>query len=123
MLWHALMGHHRAAILSFGGAVVTSTSQRRMASTSPIRADVASMTSTIWPSWLSGFGPHVPRVCSQTLITARIALTCAGLRASGVRLGLCSREMLSTGLRISTSWRTASPNASRNTVLARLADE
>jgi hypothetical protein len=37
------------------------------------------------------------------LITARIALTSAGVSAVGVRFGLWSRDTLSTGLRGNTS--------------------
>jgi hypothetical protein len=40
-----------------GHGVVMSTSRRRMARTSPIRAEVLSVTSFIAPSWPSGFGP------------------------------------------------------------------
>lgn len=67
---------------------IRSRSRRRIARTSPIRAFVPSMTSTIWPSWPSGFGPHVPRGCSHALMTARIALTSLAVSAVGVRFGL-----------------------------------
>jgi hypothetical protein len=103
---------------SVAGVVVRSRSRRRIASTSPIRAEVPSITSTICPSWPSGFGPEVPRADSQALITARIALTSAAVKAVGVRFGLCRRATPSIGLRWITSCRTASPNASRSTVLA-----
>ena len=78
------------------------------------------MTSTIWPSCPSGFGPEVPRDSSHALITTLIALTSVAVNAVGVRFGLCRRATPSIGLRWITSCRTASPNASRSTVLARL---
>ncbi len=81
------------------------------------------MTSTIWPSRPSGFGPDAPRVSSHALITARMAFTSVAVSAVGVRFGLWSRETLSIGLRGNTSCLTASANDCRSTVLARLADE
>ena len=63
--------------------LVRSMSRRWIASTSPIRAEVPSMTSTIAPSWPSGFGPEIARPASQAAITARMALTSSGLSAFG----------------------------------------
>jgi hypothetical protein len=68
------------------------------------------MTSTIWRGCPSGFGPDGPRDSSHALMTARIALTSAAVRAVGVRFGLWSRETLSIGLRGSTSCLTANAN-------------
>src|SRR3546814_3628137 len=42
------------------GELVTSTSHLRIARTSPMRADVPSMTSMICSSWPSGGGPEKP---------------------------------------------------------------
>lgn len=86
-----------------------------------MRAEVPSMTSTIAPSWPSGFGPEIERPASQNAIAVRIAFTSAGVSAFGVDAGLCSLETWSIGIRGSTSCLTARPNASRSTTRACLA--
>ncbi len=65
-------------------ALVISMSQWRIASTSPIRADVPSITSTITPSYPSGFGPEMARPASHAAMARRIAFTSTGVSASGV---------------------------------------
>ena len=75
-----------------GVALVTSISRRRMASTSPIRADVPSMTSMMAPSCPSGLGPEYERPNSQYVIAARTAFTSAGVGAFGVEAGRRNRE-------------------------------
>ena len=75
-----------------GVALVTSMSRRRIASTSPMRAEVPSMTSMIAPSCPSGFGPDGERPASQYAIAARTAFTSAGVSAFGVDTGRRRRD-------------------------------
>jgi hypothetical protein len=56
-----------------------------MASTSPIRAEVPSITSTIAPSWPSGLGPEMwSAALSHWAIAARITFTPGAVSASGM---------------------------------------
>ena len=75
-----------------GTGFVTSMSHRRIASTSPMRAEVPSITSTIAPSCPSGFGPDGERPASQNAIAARTAFTSSGVSAFGVDAGRRRRE-------------------------------
>lgn len=72
------------AMRMVGIAPVMLMSRRRMANTSPIRAEAPSITPTINPSCPSGLGPlaHSPR--SQCAIAALTALTSTALSAVGV---------------------------------------
>jgi hypothetical protein len=111
------------AMATSGGWLARSTSQRRRANASPILAEVPSITSITADSCPSGFGPEGTIPVSQNRTATRIVLTCSDVSASGSRGGVCRRAMPSTGFRGMTSWRTASPNASRSTFFACLALE
>ena len=83
-----------------------------------MRADVPSITSTARPSCPSGLGPDADWPCSHQRIAALTASTSTGVSAVGVCGGRRRAATLSIGLRGSTSWRTASENASRSTTRA-----
>ena len=85
-------------IRTVAGDTVTSTSHLRIASTSPMRADVPSMTSMICSSWPSGGGPGQPGPSSPALRQhARMASTCSTVSAIAWEGGLRSRAVSRTG--------------------------
>ncbi|MFV0427958.1 MAG: hypothetical protein ACK5KO_00800 [Arachnia sp.] len=79
------------------GATVTSTSRLRIASTSPMRPEVPSMTSMICSNCPSGFGPDKPAPRRQPQTATLIASTWAEVSALACDGGLCSTATLRTG--------------------------
>jgi hypothetical protein len=90
-------------IRTVAGDLVTSTSHLRIASTSPMRAEVPSMTSMICSNCPSGLGPARPDSRRQLRTARRIASTCSTVRAIAVEGGLRSRTVSRTGFLASAS--------------------
>ena len=76
----------------YGGALTMSISRRRIASTSPTRVDVPSITSTIAPSCPSGFGPEGESPGLPERDRGADGVHLGGVSAFGVVGGFRSRE-------------------------------
>lgn len=100
------------------GETVTSTSHRRIASTSPIRAEVPNITSMMASSSPSGLGPDKPLPLRHSRTAQRITSTSATVSAIAVEGGLRSRTSSRTGFFAIASYLTASPKARLRTVRA-----
>ena len=109
---------HHGSGRCVAGETVTSTSHLRIASASPMRAEVPSMTSMICSNWPSGGGPEKPAPRRQLRAAVRITSICSTVSAWACDGGFRNRTVSRTGLRGIASYRTASPNARLNTVRA-----